>query len=456
MAVVEATEEVRPGDSPSGSKSDKAAFLPARSFSGWRHGYYFRLGDAGLGYYLDVGAEAAEAIARSRRDGARSHSPPSTSRHLETPATDHPPMKRDLFEWFHKRVLARFSGRYLVDAGHLRVRVVSVWPHGCCGVVDAPDADVDAVAVACDVGVSVEWRAEFTFPGSDGALGSVSGRVKVASARLLEDGRVETGEVEVLVGGEKSRVERERDDARSAAAAELENSEAAAELENSDPDAVAHGVAATTLDASAADAETDVVPLARAEGESLEDRARAVMRDAGARRVVEAVVRSVADAVTEASGGRAEEIDRGAPWGDEVAAATEAAAATASKSATEAAAIRSGAFDIALERLRGCAGSIGGEKTITLAGVHLREVDVAEELAPALAACVSADAPVAVDLSRTSLTDAGVQRLVATLATGAAPALRELRLEGNDGLTAVADAMLRGLGMMRKRLKVSR
>ena len=78
-------EEVRPGDSPSGSKSDKAAFLPARSFSGWRHGYYFRLGDAGLGYYLDVGAEAAEAIARSRRDGARSHSPPSTSRHLEPP-----------------------------------------------------------------------------------------------------------------------------------------------------------------------------------------------------------------------------------------------------------------------------------------------------------------------------------------------------------------------------------
>ena len=112
-------------------------------------------------------------------------------------------MKRDLFEWFHKRVLARFSGRYLVDAGHLRVRVVSVWPHGRCGVVDAPDADADAVAVACDVGVSVEWRAEFTFPGSDGALGSVSGRVKVASARLLEDGRVETGEVEVLVGGEK-------------------------------------------------------------------------------------------------------------------------------------------------------------------------------------------------------------------------------------------------------------
>lgn len=63
MAVVEATEEVRPGDSPSASKRDKDAFLPAQSFSGWRHGYYFRLGDAGLGYYLDVGAEAAEAMA---------------------------------------------------------------------------------------------------------------------------------------------------------------------------------------------------------------------------------------------------------------------------------------------------------------------------------------------------------------------------------------------------------
>ena len=69
MAVVEAAEEVRPGDSPSGSKSDKAAFLPARSFSGWRHGYYFRLGDAGLGYYLDVGAEAdtiATSVATAR------------------------------------------------------------------------------------------------------------------------------------------------------------------------------------------------------------------------------------------------------------------------------------------------------------------------------------------------------------------------------------------------------
>ena len=130
--------------------------------------------------------------------------------------------------------------------------------------------------------------------------------------------------------------------------------------------------------------------------------------------------------------------------GNEVAAATASAAAPARS------------IRLRAPPHRGCAGSIGGEKTITLAGVHLREVDVAEELAPALAACVSADAPVAVDLSRTSLTDAGVQRLVATLATGAAPALRELRLEGNDGLTAVADAMLRGLGMMRKRLKVSR
>lgn len=441
MAVVEATEEVRPGDSPSASKRDKDAFLPAQSFSGWRHGYYFRLGDAGLGYYLDVGAEAAEAIARSRRDGTLSASPPSTSRDREPPATDDPPMKLDLFEWFHKRMLARFSGRHLVDAGDLRVRVVSVWPHGRCGVVDSPDADLDAVAVACDVGVSVEWRAEFTLPGSDSALGSVSGRVKVASARLLEDGRVETGEVEVLVGGEKSRVERERDDARSAAAAEDEDPDA---------DAVADAAAALSLEASAAEAEMDVVPLARAEGESLEDRARAVMRDTGARRVVEALVRSVADAVTEATGGRAEEIDRGAPWGDE------AAATTASPAATDAASVRSGALDRALEQLGGCAGPIGGDKTITLAGVHLREVDVAEELAPALAACVSADAPATVDLSRTSLTDAGVQRLVATLATGAAPALRELRLEGNDGLTAVADAMLRGLGMMRKGVKVSR
>ena len=79
MAVVEAAEEVRPGDSPSGSKSDKAAFLPARSFSGWRHGYYFRLGDAGLGYYLDVGAEAAEG---SRHPVATARAP-----------TPHPPRR---------------------------------------------------------------------------------------------------------------------------------------------------------------------------------------------------------------------------------------------------------------------------------------------------------------------------------------------------------------------------
>ena len=169
---------------------------------------------------------------------------------------------------------------------------------------------------------------------------------------------------------------------------------------------------------------------------------------------MEAVVRSVADAVTEASGGRAEEIDRGAPWGDEVAAATEAAAAAA-KSATEAAAIRSGAFDIALERLRGCAGSIGARRRSPSRGASPRGGRGGRARAR-VGGVRQRRRSVAVDLSRTSLTDAGVQRLVATLATGAAPALRELRLEGNDGLTAVADAMLRGLGMMRKRLKVSR
>ena len=37
---------------------------------------------------------------------------------------------------------------------------------------------------------------------------------------------------------------------------------------------------------------------------------------------------------------------------------------------------------------------------------------------------------------------------------GAAPALRELRLAGNDALTAVTDAMLKGLAMMRPDVKV--
>jgi hypothetical protein len=50
--------------------------------------------------------------------------------------------------------------------------------------------------------------------------------------------------------------------------------------------------------------------------------------------------------------------------------------------------------------------------------------------------------------------DAEAQRLVAALAAGAAPALRELRLAGNDALTAVTDAMLKGLAMMRPDVKV--
>ena len=70
----------------------------------------------------------------------------------------------------------------------------------------------------CDVGASVEWRATVTLGVSPGAsvLGTVSGRVKVASARLRSDGGVEVSAPETLLAGEKSAVEREREEERSA------------------------------------------------------------------------------------------------------------------------------------------------------------------------------------------------------------------------------------------------
>ena len=73
-----------------------------------------------------------------------------------------------------------------------------------------------------------------------------------------------------------------------------------------------------------------------------------------------------------------------------------------------------------------------------------------------MAACASEEAPRELDLSRTNASDAAVQRLVAALASGAAPALKTLRLAGNDRLTAVSDHMLKGLAAMRKELEVAR
>ena len=54
------------------------------------------------------------------------------------------------------------------------------------------------IAVACDMGLAVEWRATVYLPGSSSVLGSVLGKVKVSGIRLNPDGRV-TCEPELLL-----------------------------------------------------------------------------------------------------------------------------------------------------------------------------------------------------------------------------------------------------------------
>jgi len=93
---------------------------------------------------------------------------------------------------------------------------------------------------------------------------------------------------------------------------------------------------------------------------------------------------------------------------------------------------------------------------ISLAHVQLRENHFLKDLLPALAACKSTEGPKTLDLSGCALTDTGVQQMVAALATGALPALTELRLKDNAQLTPVSDAMLKGLAMIRKTVTVVR
>ena len=187
----------------------------------------------------------------------------------------------DLFDRYHERLLARLGALSpLVDAGEVTIHVLSAWPHGRCRSTERPpevaaaaDEKVDekVVAVRCDVGASVEWRATVTLGVSPGAsvLGTVSGRVKVASARLRSDGGVEVSAPEALLAGEKSAAEREREEERSAGRGADDLAEKADDL---------------ALD--------DAAPLERAAGASLEDRARAAM-DAGRDARRRAVARSV-------------------------------------------------------------------------------------------------------------------------------------------------------------------
>ena len=270
MKIVDVTGE-DDRDVTGGDASSTDAFEPADAFAGPRPGRVFRLGDRGLGYYPDDGA------ARSARAPAG-----ASDRHASADGSDggdaaddggDGSFSVDLFDRYHERLLARLGALSpLVDAGEVTIHVLSAWPHGRCRSTERPpevaaaaDEKVDekVVAVRCDVGASVEWRATVTLGVSPGAsvLGTVSGRVKVASARLRSDGGVEVSAPETLLAGEKSAAEREREEERSAGRGADDLAEKADDL---------------ALD--------DAAPLERAAGASLEDRARAAMDAGGARR----------------------------------------------------------------------------------------------------------------------------------------------------------------------------
>ena len=118
--------------------------------------------------------------------------------------------------------------------------------------------------------------------------------------------------------------------------------------------------------------------------------------------------------------------------------------------------LRPKTLDTVLEALRGCHGPTGGESTVSLARQEVRPTHFTSEFLPALERCKSSDAPKVLDLSFCGLKDAEAQRLVSVLASGVAPGLTELKLTGNEELTVVTDAMLKGLAMMRKGVKVVR
>ena len=464
-----------------------APFVASDEFAGARDGCYFRLGENGLGYYEDVNrgrAPSSLLTEASSSDAREDASDADDSEHKK------PSFKVDLFDWYRKRLLRAVGKRTapLVDTGEVVIRVVSLWPHGAVGVVDSASADSpdDAgseVAVSCDVGVSVEWRAVVKLGGSDSVLGSVLGRVKLASAKLQEDGTIAVAAPELLVGGEKSAAERERDAKKQAREEEMRR-----EMEDMRVVERLSGVRSqdedekTTSDenANANSNETKediVVPLEVAAGQKLDDVVRDAMQKFGLERVTNQFARCVADCVAKASGGDVGDIDVDAPWvtttdalfrehtvvekGNAPSDCTTVDAATRLRETRDAdlpastlAMLRPSSLDRTLESLRECHGETGGCQTVSLAGVELRATHFLEEVLPAVAACASKDAPKTLDLSRVGMRDAEAQRLVAALAAGAAPALRELRLAGNDALTAVTDAMLKGLAMMRPDVKV--
>ena len=276
-----------------------APFVASDEFAGARDGYYFRLGENGLGYYEDVNrgrAPSSLLTEASSSDAREDASDADDSEHKK------PSFKVDLFDWYRKRLLRAVGKRTapLVDTGEVVIRVVSLWPHGAVGVVDSastdsPDDAGSEVAVSCDVGVSVEWRAVVKLGGSDSVLGSVLGRVKLASAKLQEDGTIAVAAPELLVGGEKSAAERERDAKKQAREEEMRR-----EMEDMRVVERLSGVRSqdedekTTSDenANANSNETKediVVPLEVAAGQKLDDVVRDAMQKFGLERVTNPV-----------------------------------------------------------------------------------------------------------------------------------------------------------------------
>ena len=105
--------------------SDRPApFVASDAFVGARDGYYFRLGENGLGYYEDVnrGRAPSSVLTEASSSGARGDTSDADDGEDKKPT-----FKVDLFEWYRKRLLSAVGKRTapLVDTGEVVIRVVS-------------------------------------------------------------------------------------------------------------------------------------------------------------------------------------------------------------------------------------------------------------------------------------------------------------------------------------------
>ena len=465
--------------------AEDADFIPSASFAGARVGYFFKRGAKGLGYYKDGGVGKSSLTESSF----------SATTDVDDD-NDGPALTTDLFDWYRRRLLQSIGARRdpLVDTQDVTVRVLSLWPHGVVGVVgddgdekqsgdenqsknqsknqsSTIDDSKQSIAIRCDVGVSVEWRAVVTLGDSDSVLGSVTGRIKIQSALLGSSGTVKVSKPELLLGGDKSQVEAERDAKREKQRLDQRKEMEAEALDNNPELADKMRVLSTEEH----ETHPEYQPMVFADGVNLDSKVREAMRDVGVRRVTQRFAQVVAECIEHLSGGEVGEVDVDASWdairgGGDVSTLTTTEETTEDSSAdtrlqatrdsdlpaSTLAMLRPKTLDTVLEALRGCHGPTGGESTVSLARQEVRPTHFTSEFLPALERCKSSDAPKVLDLSFCGLKDAEAQRLVSVLASGVAPGLTELKLTGNEELTVVTDAMLKGLAMMRKGVKVVR